>query len=151
MPRTLVASLATLCLAAAPASAAVDFAKQILPLLQRACFECHGPDVQKANLRLDAKSHAFTSGTHAPVITPGNPDTSELLRRVALPRSNKESMPRRGTPLTPAEWTLTNLPRAAIITTGQQQPPHPPEAKPQPAAQSQPPRIQLGLPRGPLG
>ena len=123
MPRTLVASLATLCLVAAPANAAVDFAKQILPLLQRACFECHGPDVQKAHLRLDAKSHAFTSGTHAPVITPGKPDTSELLRRVALPRSNKESMPRRGTPLTPAEidslraWITEGAPWPDEVTT----------------------------------
>ncbi len=81
----------------------VDFAQKVLPVLKRACFECHGPDVQKAGLRLDGKEHAFTSGEHAPVIQAGKPETSELLRRVSLPRSNKDAMPRRGKPLTPAE------------------------------------------------
>jgi hypothetical protein len=86
-----------------PSAAAVDFSKQVLPVLQRACFECHGPEVQKAGLRLDSKAHAFTTGEHAPVITPGQPDTSELLRRISLPRSDKEAMPRRGAPLSAAE------------------------------------------------
>ncbi len=102
MPRifpVLLASAAFL----APAEGAVDFAQKVLPVLQRACFECHGPDMQKASLRLDAKTHAFTSGDHAPVIVPGQPDASELLRRVTLPRTNKESMPRRGKPLSASE------------------------------------------------
>jgi mono/diheme cytochrome c family protein len=103
MPWIRALFLACLAFAAVPADAALDFAKQILPVLQRACFECHGPDLQKAGLRLDAKAHAFTSGEHGPVIVPGKPDASELLRRVSLPRTNKAAMPRRGTPLTPAE------------------------------------------------
>ena len=93
-------SLASLTL---PLAAAVDFSKQVLPVLQRACFECHGPEVQKADLRLDSKALAFTTGEHAPVITPGKPDTSELLRRISLPRSDKQAMPRRGAPLSAAE------------------------------------------------
>jgi len=93
-------SLASLTL---PLVAAVDFSKQVLPVLQRACFECHGPEVQKADLRLDGKALAFSSGEHAPVITPGKPDTSELLRRISLPRSDKQAMPRRGAPLSAAE------------------------------------------------
>ncbi len=86
-----------------PLVAAVDFSKQVLPVLQRACFECHGPEVQKADLRLDGKALAFSSGEHAPVITPGKPDASELLRRISLPRSDKQAMPRRGAPLSAAE------------------------------------------------
>jgi hypothetical protein len=93
-------SLASLTL---PLAAAVDFSKQVLPVLQRACFECHGPEVQKADLRLDSKALAFTTGEHAPVITPGKPDTSEHLRRISLPRSDKQAMPRRGAPLSAAE------------------------------------------------
>lgn len=93
-------SLASLTL---PLVAAVDFSKQVLPVLQRACFECHGPEVQKADLRLDGKALAFSSGEHAPVITPGKPDTSEILRRISLPRSDKQAMPRRGAPLSAAE------------------------------------------------
>ena len=37
------------------------------------------------------------------MIVAGQPEASELLRRVTLPRSDKEAMPRRGKPLTPAE------------------------------------------------
>ncbi len=102
MPRSLPGFLLALALAV-PASGAVDFAKEVLPVLKRACFECHGADVQKADLRLDAKEHAFSTGGHAPVIVAGQPEASELLRRVALPRSDKDAMPRRGKPLTQAE------------------------------------------------
>ncbi len=41
------------------------------------------------------------------MISPGKPEASELLRRVALPRTDKESMPRRGKPLAAAE--IANL------------------------------------------
>lgn len=88
---------------ASSSAAAVDFASQVLPVLRRSCFECHGPEVQKAGLRLDAKAPAIGAGEHTPVITPGHPEKSELLRRVTLPRSDKEAMPRRGEPLSPAE------------------------------------------------
>jgi|APTNR8051073442_1049403.scaffolds.fasta_scaffold00326_10 hypothetical protein len=86
---------------------AVDFAREVLPILQRACFECHGHEVQKAGLRFDDKAAAFKGGQHGGVISPGKPEASELLRRVALPRTDKESMPRRGKPLAAAE--IANL------------------------------------------
>ena len=61
--------------AAAPA---VDFSREILPVLSDACFSCHGPDEQhrKAKLRLDTREGAL----HA--IKPGDPLGSELFRRV---------------------------------------------------------------------
>ncbi len=86
-----------------PANAAVDFAKDVYPVLQRACLECHGHEVQKAGLRLDDKDHAFKGGEDGPVIVAAQPHASELLRRVTLPRTDKESMPRRGKPLTAKE------------------------------------------------
>src|SRR5687767_14735002 len=36
-----------------PASHSVDFAREIQPVLARACFDCHGPQKQEAGLRLD--------------------------------------------------------------------------------------------------
>lgn len=91
------------CLWAQQAEAAIDFAKDILPVLQRSCFECHGHEVQKADLRLDDKAHAFEGGKSGAVIVASNPDASEILRRVSLPRDDKDAMPRRGKPLTSAE------------------------------------------------
>jgi mono/diheme cytochrome c family protein len=31
----------------------VDFARDVYPVLQRSCIECHGPEKQKGGLRLD--------------------------------------------------------------------------------------------------
>jgi len=81
--------LAATILDAAPA----DFAKDVFPVLQRACFECHGSEVQKGDLRLDA-----AAAKHLEI----GPD---LLRRIALPKEDKEAMPKRGERLTAAEIT----------------------------------------------
>jgi hypothetical protein len=63
----------------------IDFAREIRPILSEHCFTCHGPDTakRKGSLRLDQKESAFApaeSGKSA--IVPGNPDASELLRRI---------------------------------------------------------------------
>ena len=34
----------------------VGFTKDVLPVLQRHCFECHGPDVQEGGLRFDDRN-----------------------------------------------------------------------------------------------
>ena len=59
----------------APA-AAIDFARDILPILSDNCFACHGPDEthREAELRLDQP------GSHA--IVAGDPAASELLSRL---------------------------------------------------------------------
>jgi hypothetical protein len=78
----------------------VDFAGEIYPLLRRACLDCHGKDKQKGQLRLDERRFAVeTSG----VVVPGNPEESELVRRVSLPPGDDEFMPANGKPLSPAE------------------------------------------------
>ncbi|MBE7493657.1 MAG: DUF1553 domain-containing protein [Verrucomicrobiaceae bacterium] len=82
---------ALICLLAAVPASAVDFSREIYPVLQRACFECHGPEVQKGKLRLDQAS-------------PRSAEVgSDLLRRVQLPREDKEAMPKRGERLKPVE------------------------------------------------
>jgi hypothetical protein len=70
---------------------AADFSKDVFPVLQRACFDCHGPDKQKGDLRFDQPS-----ARHHEV-------GEDLLRRVQLPASDKEAMPKRGNRLRPAE------------------------------------------------
>ncbi|MGV3661711.1 MAG: DUF1553 domain-containing protein [Prosthecobacter sp.] len=77
--------------AVAAHGAETNFAKDVFPVLKRACFECHGPEVHKKDLRLDV-----ASPKHLKI----GPD---LLRRVALPKEDKEAMPKRGERLTTAE------------------------------------------------
>ncbi|MBI1902121.1 MAG: hypothetical protein HYS13_13555 [Planctomycetia bacterium] len=57
--------------------AAVDFAKQVRPILAEHCFRCHGPKEQKNGLRLDRRDDALRGGeSKEPAIVPGNPDKS---------------------------------------------------------------------------
>ena len=65
--------------------ARVDFNFQIRPLLSDRCFKCHGPDekARKKKLRLDTPEGALKELEDGwAVIKPGNPDKSELVRRI---------------------------------------------------------------------
>ncbi len=69
-----VVSLAT----AASAVAAVDFSRDVQPILSENCYQCHGPDekARKAELRLDRREGALE------VIKPGNAADSEFVKRI---------------------------------------------------------------------
>ena len=56
-----------------PSLHAADFARDIRPLLERHCVECHGPKKQKGELRLDVRASALKGGHDGPaVVAPGN-------------------------------------------------------------------------------
>jgi len=78
-----------------PNKTQVDFAHDVYPIFRRSCIECHGPEKQEAELRLDQRDSALESGS----IEAGKPDDSELLRRILLPRGHDEVMPAIGDPL----------------------------------------------------
>ena len=81
-------------------AAEVDFGKEIEPILIKRCSECHGPDTQKANLRLDSRAAAIKpakSGKTA--LVPGKIEESELLRRVTSADPD-DLMPPKGERLT---------------------------------------------------
>jgi mono/diheme cytochrome c family protein len=80
--------------AAAPRAqtAAVDFARDIQPILQTHCAGCHGASKAMAQLRLDHKAGA------ARVIAPGNSKASLLLQRI-LGEGGDAQMPLGGEPL----------------------------------------------------
>jgi mono/diheme cytochrome c family protein len=66
-------------------AAAIDFNRDVRPILSNNCFRCHGPDAakRKAGLRLDAREHALKpTESGATAIVPGKPDESEIVRRV---------------------------------------------------------------------
>ncbi len=77
-----------------PQVAQVDFDREIRPILSNTCYTCHGPDenTREANLRLDTRAGAFADLGGYQAIVPGQPEKSELLRR--LRSSDKdEKMP----------------------------------------------------------
>ncbi len=66
-------------------AAAIDFARDIQPILSQNCYVCHGPDeaARKAELRLDRREVATDlSDDGAAAIVPGHPEKSELLARI---------------------------------------------------------------------
>ncbi|MBL9115943.1 MAG: DUF1553 domain-containing protein [Verrucomicrobiaceae bacterium] len=77
---------------------AQDFDREIRPLLKERCIECHGPEKQKADLRLDAKPHVFKGGESGSAIIPGKSATSPLFQRITA--TGEQLMPPKGEPLT---------------------------------------------------
>jgi hypothetical protein len=71
-------------LIAAP-SDKIRFNQHVRPILSGNCFYCHGPDPKhrEADLRLDVREEAVADRGGYAAIVPGNPDKSELLRRVS--------------------------------------------------------------------
>ncbi|MCA9246908.1 MAG: DUF1553 domain-containing protein, partial [Planctomycetales bacterium] len=65
----------------------IDFNTQIRPLFSNTCFKCHGPDDDERKggtdgLRLDTPDGATEDLGGYAAIAPGDPDESELLRRL---------------------------------------------------------------------
>lgn len=62
-----------------------DFARTIRPLLSSKCFACHGPNAtqQETTLRLHTAAAATSGADHSAAVVPGQPDNSELIRRIS--------------------------------------------------------------------
>jgi len=68
--------------AQSPATAQVDFARDIQPLFAAACNHCHGAKKAASQLRLDVKSLAMKGGLSGAIIVPGDSKNSRLLHRL---------------------------------------------------------------------
>jgi hypothetical protein len=84
------------------------FQARVAPILERHCVNCHGPEKQKAGLRLDSFAALLKGAESGPVVVAGEAKRSELLRRVTLPAADEEVMPGDGKPLLSRE-EITNL------------------------------------------
>jgi hypothetical protein len=58
------------------------FEKKVRPLLAEKCWSCHGPQKQRAGLRLDGRDSVLKGGDTGPAVIPGKPDQSLLVRAV---------------------------------------------------------------------
>ena len=107
MMKPLVVTVAVLVLAGVTsAEDKVDFVKQIRPVFADTCYKCHGEQKQKGKLRLDSVEAIEKGGKDGKVLTPNDPDKSEIYKRISLPKDSDDIMPPEGDPLTKDQQDL---------------------------------------------
>ena len=83
----------------------VDFSRDVQPLLNKHCVDCHGPEKQKGGLRLDNKASALQGGDEGKVIVPERSAESRLIHLIAGLEPDT-IMPPKGEPLAGEEISL---------------------------------------------
>ncbi|MBI1375580.1 MAG: DUF1553 domain-containing protein [Phycisphaera sp.] len=103
---TLSLTMLTVLTPTARAVEPVDFARDIKPLLDAQCMKCHGREKRKGGVLLTYRAAAMTESdlAHKPIV-PGDPDASEMIRRLTL-QDDDERMPPSKAPLKAEEVDL---------------------------------------------
>ncbi len=92
----------TVLLFAAPLLAAVDFQKQVAPVLEANCVGCHGAAKSLGGLRMDTRQ-ALVKGT---AVVPGQPEKSRLFTAIETPTGKPGAMPPAGPQLSRSQRDL---------------------------------------------
>src|SRR5688572_11276639 len=61
----------------------VTYAKEIKPLFEKACFNCHGEEKQKAKLRLDSIEAVKKGSENGEVVVVGKSEKSSLVHSIS--------------------------------------------------------------------
>lgn len=85
---------------------AVDYKRQIQPLLEDKCYRCHGKEEVKGELRLDSPQLIMAGGEYGEVLVPGDPNESSLYILTTYPKDDPDYMPQKGKGLSRAEQTM---------------------------------------------
>ena len=94
--------------------AVVDFDKQIKPLLEANCINCHAAPYKKgtrtkkpkAGLRIDTRENLLKGSEDNVVVKVGDADNSLFYKRTILPADHDDIMPPKGDPLTKAQQAI---------------------------------------------
>jgi mono/diheme cytochrome c family protein len=95
-------------LPAPAAKTGVTFDADIKPIFEKACFKCHGPEKQKAKLRVDSLAAVKKGGEDGDILSVGKSEKSRLVHSVARILDEDENMPPegKGDPLTKDQVAL---------------------------------------------
>jgi len=130
----------------AHAAAPLDFAHEVVPILQEHCIECHGGEESKGGFSLNTRELVLDGG----VLEPGSPETSYLVELLRSPHEDERMPPpdAREEPLPEAQiavlerWIAEDLPwepgftfagdryEAPLEPRRPELPPGPPDANP---------------------
>jgi hypothetical protein len=83
---------------AVAASQQVDYARDIQPIFEKFCSECHGTAKSRARLRLHSPELVLKGGESGAIVVPGRSEESLLIRRV-LGLDGEDRMPLEADPL----------------------------------------------------
>jgi hypothetical protein len=80
----------------------VTYDKDIKPIFEKSCFKCHGPEKQKAKLRVDTLAATLKGSENGKILESGNSAKSKLVHNVARIGDEDDWMPPvdKGDPLT---------------------------------------------------
>src|SRR5436190_13811210 len=86
---------------AAPGHAAVDFIKEVQPILETNCVSCHSGEKAEGGFDLSSRETAFRGGSDSSAIVPGKPDESALYKLTIVSKDDETLMPpaKKGGPL----------------------------------------------------
>jgi mono/diheme cytochrome c family protein len=85
----------------AASTAAISFTKDIVPILDNKCVNCHGADRIEEGLKLQTYNDVFAGSKNGAVVVPGDAPNSLLAELVA-----NHKMPKRGAKLTDPQVQL---------------------------------------------
>jgi len=127
----LLAPIALILLAGDAGAGPVDFERDVRPIFERSCLECHGPRAPKNFFGLYSRERLLAGGISGPAVLPGRSGESRLVRYVS---GSEEGivMPPRGGRLTAEEvallaaWIDQELPWPAGLRLKPDEPESPP-------------------------
>jgi hypothetical protein len=88
-----------------PASHAVSFSKEVKPIFEASCINCHGHGRDKGGFRLDTRDTALQGGDSGPAVIPGK-SADSLLISLVQGVDPDNVMPKKGSRLTPEQVGL---------------------------------------------
>ena len=83
MKRLVSISALSLCMVQGSLFAAVDYLRDVKPVLKARCYACHGALKQKAGLRVDTVAFLLEGARSGDVLVPGNEGAGTLLDRIS--------------------------------------------------------------------
>lgn len=75
---------------------AVVFTDIIYPILDSRCTSCHNESKSKGDLQMHTVEGLLKGGGNGPVFVAGNPQESEIIKRIHLPENDEKHMPPEG-------------------------------------------------------
>jgi hypothetical protein len=83
----------------------VSFNREIKPILEKSCLQCHGHGRSKGSFRIDSRETLLQGGDSGPAVVPGR-SAESLLIELVMGFDPDSQMPKKGTRLTPEQIGL---------------------------------------------